>query len=398
MNEFVILPVDIPTLAFSRGLMQMMLGGLLLYVGSRGEHTHVARWWAIGFILNGISLFVFPIHLPAAWEGPRTVVNHLSLGASTVFFLLGFWEFGGQPRRIGLLVVLMAIPLASLLAWDFLWPNSRLRILCTASGQALFLILLQLSLGRAPRTELARIYRRLRIVVLAYLLVVVWSYTSLAHVLPTTASLNPGYHRAFFSVASLLFMLSLAVGCLALQFAWQAARNADLAMIDWQTGLLNRRGFFGAVRRNLQLQPGRDGPVSVIVLDIDHFKAINDRHGHAVGDLVLQQFGDLIRNLVEPGQLAARIGGEEFCIVMPGSRETVAAALAERIHARCRDIDIARDADREIDFTISAGVFEAAPQQTLDQALIHADEALYLAKRNGRDQVVIGNPASLPAT
>ncbi|MGA9422293.1 MAG: GGDEF domain-containing protein [Rhodanobacteraceae bacterium] len=395
MHEFVILPIDIPTLAFSRGFMQMMLGGLLLYVGNRGEGGDAARWWAAGFFLNGLSLFVFPIHVPAAWEPPRTAINHLTLGASTVFFLLGFWAFGRQPRRTWLLVLLMLIPLVSLLVWENLWPNSRLRILCTAGGQALFLILLQQSLRRAPRRELAQIYRRLRFVVVVYLFVVLWSYGSLAEVLPTTAYLAPSYHRAFFSVSSLLFMLSLAVGCLALQFASQAARNADLAMIDWQTGLFNRRGFFGVVRRDPQLQPGRDGTLSVIMLDIDHFKRTNDRYGHDAGDRVLQELGAQLRELAEPGQLAARMGGEEFCIVLPGRPQAAASALAERIRSRCRETHLTTETGLALDFTISVGVYEATPQQTVEQALIQADEALYRAKRSGRDQVIIGRPAAL---
>ncbi len=396
MHEFVILPVDIPTLAFSRGCMQMMLGGLLLYLGNRDEGSHAARWWAIGFFLNGVSLFVYPIEVPSAWERPRTEINHLALGASTVSFLLGFWIFSQQPRRVWLLTLLMAIPLISLIVWELIWPNSRLRILCTAVGQALFLILLQQSLQRAPRRELAQIYRRLRFVAIAYLLIVVWSYASLAEVLPTTPVLNLGYHRAFFSVTSLLFMLSLAVGCLALQFASQAARNADLAMIDWQTGLLNRRGFFGAAGNNLQLQPGREVPISVIALDIDHFKRINDLHGHATGDRVLKRLGEQLRQLAAPGQLAARMGGEEFCIVLPDSRQMAAAALAERIRACCHETRVTDEAGHAIDFTISAGVYETTPQQTLEQALIHADEALYLAKRSGRDKVIIGSPVALP--
>ena len=397
MHEFVILPIDIPTLAFSRGLMQIMLGGLLLYLGNRGEDTDAARWWAGGFFLNGISLFAFSIGVPDVWDQPLTQINHLALGASSVLLLLGFWSFSRQPRRVGLLVVLMAIPLISVLAWDIIWPNARLRILCTAGGQALFLILLQQSLLRAPRSELLEIYRRLRFVVIAYLFVVVWSYASLADVLPTTATLAPGYHRAFFSVSSLLFMLSLAVGCLALQFASQAARNADLAMIDWQTGLLNRRGFFDAARRDAQLQLERHVPFSVIMLDIDHFKRINDLHGHAVGDRALQQLATQLRQLAEPAQLTARMGGEEFCIVLPGSTQAAASTLAERIRARCRETLVSTDAGNSIDFTISIGVYTAAPRETLEQALIHADEALYQAKRGGRDQVFVGS-AALSAT
>ena len=108
----------------------------------------------------------------------------------------------------------------------------------------------------------------------------VWSYVVIAELLPTSARLDIGYHRALFSVASLLFMLSLAVACLALQFALLAARNEDLAMVDWVTGLLNRRGFFRAAEHADGWRSRADGMASVIVLDIDHFKRINDQHGH----------------------------------------------------------------------------------------------------------------------
>jgi diguanylate cyclase (GGDEF)-like protein len=396
MTEFVILPIDIPTLALSRGFVQMMMGGLLLYLGRRNEEADGATFWAIGFLLNGVSLFVFPIQVPAAWEQPRTVINHLALGASTVFFLLGFWRFGQRPRQLWILVLLMLIPFASLLAWEVLWPNARLRILCTASGQVLFLIALQQSLRLAPRVELAQLYRRLRVVVIIYLVVVVWSYASIADVLPTTAQINLGYHRSLFSVASLLFMLSLAMGCLALQFGSLAARNADLAMVDWQTGLLNRRGLFEAINRIEDLQAERDCTASVIALDIDHFKAINDRHGHALGDRVLQTVSRHLRELSGAGHLVARMGGEEFCIVLPESPDTIATVLAETIRSRCEETIVATEDGQTVRFTLSAGVCEGKASQPLERTLIEADEALYEAKRKGRNQVVLGNGKGTP--
>lgn len=395
MIDIVLLPIDIPTLALSRGLMQMMLAGLLLYLGSRDEGVGAARYWAIGFLLNGISLFVFPIQVPAAWEQPVTVVNHLTLGASSLFFLLGFWKFARQPPRIWILVLMIAIPVASLLAWEALWPNARLRVLSTACGQALFLVTLQGILGSAARSEIARIFRRLRYVVIGYLLIVVWSYASIAGVLPTSARLDAGYHRTLFSVASLLFMLALAVGCLALQFALLAARNADLAMIDWQTGLLNRRGFFSAAGRNGRLLSDEAGPASVIALDIDHFKKINDRHGHAAGDRVLQFIGDRLRDLAGPGHLVARMGGEEFCIVLSGNNPAAAVALAESIRSSCSEAEIKLDDGQAIRFTLSAGVCSASSGQSLDEALARADEALYLAKHEGRNRVVLGTTVAL---
>ncbi len=378
--------IDITTLAFSRGLMQLMLGGLLLYLGSRDQGARGARLWAAGFLFNGLSLFVFALDLPPLWETPSRIVNHMALGVSSAFFLAGFWKFGKQPGRLSLLILVVAIPAFSLLAWEWLWPNARMRILTTASSQALFLLVLQHSLAAPPRVELATIYRRLRLVVIAYLLLVVWGYGSVAEVLPTTARVDIGYHRLLFSGGSLLFMLTLAVGCLALQFALLAARSDDLAKTDWLTGLLNRRGLFQAVSERQANSAEGEGQ-SLIALDIDHFKQINDRYGHAAGDHVLQVLAGHLRALADTGVLVARIGGEEFSILVPDKPAEAAAALAERVRRRCDDETVVCSDGQPIRFTISAGVAEGAAVEPLEKALARADQALYEAKRQGRNQV-----------
>lgn len=391
ISDSIVFPIDIPTLALSRGIVQMMLGGLLLYLGTRHEDARGARWWAFGFLINGLSLFVFPLQIPEEWERARTVLNHLAVGVSSLCLLLGFWIFGQQTRRHWILFALIALPVTSLVAWEVLWPNTRWRVLTTASAQTLFLLALQHSLGAAPRAELSRMYRRLRYVVWAYLLVFVWSYASIADLLPTAARSDPGYHRSLFSVASLLFMLSLAVGCLALQFGLMAARNADLAMIDWLTGLLNRRGFFHAARDQVdQAKPVALHP-ALIAIDVDHFKRINDRHGHAAGDQVLQALAVQIKQLIGSGSLAARMGGEEFLILLPDAEPAAALALAETLRARCAALTMHGKHNVAFHFTVSAGVYAEQAVQSddhwLESALLRADDALYEAKHGGRDRV-----------
>lgn len=383
-----LVPVDIPTLALSRGLMQLMLAGLLACVGGGQEQGRGARLWAAGFLFNGLSLFMFSLRGEGSWESATIVANHLALGVSSACFLLGFWAFGGQRTHRWLAALMVAIPLAGLFAWEIAWPNARLRVLTTAVGQFVFLLALQHGLRDPPRHEVAHIYRRLRVLVLVYAAIVAWSYGNIADLLPTSARLDHAYHRVLFSVASLLFMLSLAVSCLALQFAMLAAHNEDLAMVDWLTGLLNRRGFFRAAEHAEGWRSRMDGTTSVIVLDIDHFKRINDRHGHAAGDRVLQALGDRLRELAAPSDLVARMGGEEFCIAMPGARREQAFARAEAILAHCRNTTVPGDDGRDIRFTLSAGVCEASPGQSLDEALARADAAMYTAKRDGRDRAI----------
>ncbi|HET9033643.1 MAG TPA: GGDEF domain-containing protein [Dokdonella sp.] len=385
--NFLNLSLDIPTITISRALIQAMLAGLLIHVGSQQERGDAPRFWALGLLLNGVALFLFVVDVPADWERVVTTGNHLAMGASSACFLLGFWRFAGQPANPALVTLMIVIPLIALLAWELLWPNARLRILFTAFGQALFLLALQHILTRPPRSEVAMICRRLRVIVIVYLLIFVWSYASIAGILPTSARLEATYHRALFSMASLLFMLSLAVACLALQFALLAARASDLAMIDWHTGLLNRRGFFRAIGNSEQQRSESGGTSSIILIDIDQFKSINDRFGHASGDSVLKVLADLLLEQSDDKHLVARTGGEEFCIVLPEGDQQDALALAETIRESSSRANIAAVDGRRIRFTISAGTCEILPGQSFDEALIRADNALYVAKREGRNRV-----------
>lgn len=160
------------------------------------------------------------------------------------------------------------------------------------------------------------------------------------------------------------------------------------AETDPLTGLANRRAFFEALRRYEILV--REGDrASVLMLDLDHFKRINDRYGHAVGDEVLQRFAEVLRDTVRGEDVPARIGGEEFAVLLPHTGLDGALTLAERIRSavaqRCSLPEYP-----ELQVTVSVGVSELSAQDTAaDRALVRADAALYEAKACGRDRVVI---------
>ncbi len=366
----------------------MMLAGLLLYMGSQDARSISARLWAAGLLLNGLSLLLFVMVVPPSWETGVTAANHIAVALGIACLLLGFWRFNEQPPRTWVLATILILLMFALFAWEFIWPNARLRVLGSAVGQALYLFVLQQALRVPPRQEVLHIYRRLRWVVIVYLLVFVWSYASIAEVLPVSARLDQGYHRGVFSVASLLFMLTLAVSCLALMFTVLAARNSDLAMTDWLTGVLNRRGFFLEAARECARQMDVERHMSIVLIDIDVFKRINDEHGHAAGDDVLKALTNVLRRWVGGANHIARIGGEEFCILLPETALDVARQLAELLRSKCEQTRVATHGSAPIRFTISAGVSQVAPSESIDQAINRADEALYVAKRDGRNRVV----------
>jgi len=168
-------------------------------------------------------------------------------------------------------------------------------------------------------------------------------------------------------------------------------RGIELSIVDPLTGLYNRRYMMNQLAQLMGRSAVDAVPVSVAAFDIDHFKQVNDTHGHDVGDDVLRQFADRVRDNVRPMDIVCRQGGEEFLVIMPGITGDLACMAAERI--RCavagRGFDIG-EGKQPLSVTVSAGVAtNEGPVPSDEQALLRqADEALYAAKKSGRNRVM----------
>ena len=164
-------------------------------------------------------------------------------------------------------------------------------------------------------------------------------------------------------------------------------RYYDLAMTDGLTGALNRRAFLDVARRDIARASRHGGDLAVIALDVDHFKQVNDRHGHAVGDAVLRDLCACLGRSVRDEDALGRLGGEEFAITLPETDEPSAHALADRLRRIVKQLSF-EGSDGPFSITISMGVAAArAGERSLSAALKRADAALYHAKRSGRDRV-----------
>lgn len=187
-----------------------------------------------------------------------------------------------------------------------------------------------------------------------------------------------------FQLGSLIEMLllSLALG----------SRVRELkhdSYLDALTGLCNRRHFDSQMQAEMQLARQLDRPLSLLLLDIDHFKRFNDEHGHQAGDRALQKVARLLQCEVRKPFTACRHGGEEFAVIMPDSTAQAAAVLAERLRR-----ELARMATDDTPLTLSIGVasLDDGPFEHPEQLFAAADEALYVAKRGGRDCVARYQP------
>jgi len=160
-----------------------------------------------------------------------------------------------------------------------------------------------------------------------------------------------------------------------------------LATIDELTGLFGRRHFMHLAERELARRHRTRGPVTAVMVDLDHFKRINDTHGHAVGDAVLRSIGEVLRAELRALDLAGRLGGEEFAVLLPETPLTTGKDIAERLRQITEASTVLLPDGRPLAFTASFGIAEHRPAESLDSLLHRADTALYKAKRAGRNRV-----------
>ena len=161
------------------------------------------------------------------------------------------------------------------------------------------------------------------------------------------------------------------------------------ARTDALTGLANRRVFRDTLEREIRRSRRYHWPLSLVLLDLDHFKVVNDSHGHMLGDLILQRVGSILRHAVREADVACRFGGEEFVVVLPETARLGGYAVAERIRRRVEAAFLDRPVGgHEVTMTVSGGL-ATFPEDGLHAAAIvaRADEALYGAKRAGRNRV-----------
>jgi diguanylate cyclase (GGDEF)-like protein len=229
----------------------------------------------------------------------------------------------------------------------------------------------------------------------AFAAALAWAYSAMR-----VAELQHGVDRVPASalahfLAELIFVCGNLVTLLWL-FLRQQRLISNLARTDALTGALNRRGLEQALA-GARREGALAAPSAIVMADIDHFKRINDMHGHRAGDAVLRQFSALVVEHKRPQDLFARLGGEEYCVLMPQTSAADAARWAEQLRATVQALPVSGAQGERLQMTASFGVAEVPPmpehwQQAFDDALARADDALYAAKAAGRNRVVVGAP------
>lgn len=383
---------DLRTLSFAIVALAFILALMLWLAARQARGMEGAYYWAAGQFCVGVGLTLTTIQ-------PFVSIPTVPVGDGIFFLGMGLTLSGIKlylekppPWVLVLIGTVATVVLAAY--FTSIVPNPTARVVLVSLGFGIFA-------AWAAHDLLIPVPQPMRT---AYWLTggsfACYALTSLSRaVVLSFEGGNPAYASNFIN------LLNSGVGAVALLCACfgfvlminyrMAVELERLASIDALTGTLNRRSLS---QRVLELAGGASEPptVGVAMLDIDHFKKINDRYGHPVGDEVLEHFARVARVALREGDLFARMGGEEFCAVLAHADEDRAAHVAERIRCLCSE----RPAEihgEKIHYTLSAGVTSGQLiNGSFDHLVRIADRALYYAKRHGRNQTV--RTSTLPSS
>ncbi len=386
MGRFLI--VDMHTLMLFGGAVALATAGALVFLRSLhhpsttalGLHALALALGGLGLIAAGLAPENRATIVPAIADA--TIAGSVMLACEAVRRL-----YGARPRPALLGAIVFALGVGCL-GFELVRTDPAARIAFTSALVAIVSSLTAARIARA-RDPAADVLRRL-LVVTGFANAMVWLLRSglAVEALGLPMSDVATADALSLGAGSLLALMPVIVTALILMA--MHARMADelraLAATDPLTRLVSRRVLFERGRPLLAAVRASDQPLAAMMVDIDHFKRVNDQHGHAVGDAVLRHCARQLREGSRSDSLVARYGGEEFALLVPLARPGDAFVAAERLRHRIAGRPCRADGI-EVPVTVSIGVAILRTGQTLEQLLAEADRLLYEAKRAGRNRV-----------
>jgi diguanylate cyclase (GGDEF)-like protein len=377
--------LDVNTLFLVTIYVEAILGLLLLFAWVQNTQISAVAWWGCAHLLRAGSIVLFGLY--------GNVTQAVSIDLANALLFLSFavtWSgarvFDGRPP---LPMYIAAGPVAWVIVAHLpsFAGDLELRILLSCGIVTCYTWLTAFEFWRGRSEPLVSRWPAIFMLFAHGSLFLL--RTPLAAVLPWSPS-SEVFDSVWLTVLSfeaLLFTIAIAFILLAMAKERTEYRHKTAAMIDPLTGIANRRSFLQDGNELMKRIDANPCPTAVLLMDLDHFKSINDRFGHAIGDRVLQVFADEARATVRAGDLLGRLGGEEFAAVLHNAGMDKAVVLAERM--RCAFAQAAREVDgRPIAATVSIGmVVNDACAFDLPGLLGQADHALYHAKERGRNRV-----------
>lgn len=362
-------------------MMTLIVGSLL-----RSRVAGIGQWGLANlFVLIALPLFALRGVAP---DWLSIAVANSCLGAGALLYFAGCAKFLGRSPMWPVLGTAQAVLMAAILGWTYIDDDTRARVLVSSVFHAAVLLATAvLILRHMPAKR-----RRYNYWLTAGLAV----FFALAHTVRGAiwATVGGGmdllaptpFNAALLTLGAVV-MPGMTMGAVMMIHDALLATAEDAANRDYLTGAVSRKHFDALARVEIARARARNWPLSLVIIDLDHFKHINDTHGHAGGDTVLREFVRLVRDNLRDGDVFGRMGGEEFSILLPGTDTPGAIRIADRLRTQASRHLVAGPFG-VCHYTISGGIATWHEGETLDKLCVRADRALYAAKISGRNLVL----------
>lgn len=388
--------LDTPTVAFVTVLVVCLQGGILTALWVIHRDMRGIGYWAIGALLIALGVlgaFLLSGALPSA---PLVIAN-IAIVAGFIVTWWGIDAFFGRRPGYRLGFALLAISAATIM-YFVATGNSRDRVLfligffALISGLRLYSMLREVN----PGTRFSQIMISLALAAQGiYYLVLATAVFSLP---PVDKPLAQVSIYGWLFLIPMLLSIVVVFGVVLLVNQTIAMRLQESARRDVLTEALTRRAMEEVAADELARSRRHSLPLSLLLLDIDHFKLVNDQYGHAAGDAALRQFAAAVRRCLRREDVFGRLGGEEFCALLPNTAVGGAAQLAERIRQSVANLAVEAGGHR-LSLKVSIGVASLGDQGgNWDELVNQADRAMYAAKRAGRNRVIVGEAQTAAAS
>lgn len=372
--------------AFFCILMLLVLSSLLR------SGTAGIKEWLVANVLASLALILYAF----GKELPVLIAYEVANGvyaAATAAMLAGFRRFFGKSRMDALLCAAVVLVMVAVALFHYVFDSFAWRTVVVASYQTAICVGIVLTIARSGadwRTHYPYVFTAAMAIVVAAGHGV-RSIIYLMHTSDVTSLLQPSPWNLFFVSAGTFVLPVLTFGAVMMVHDTMLAKAEDAANRDFLTGAWSRRAFFELAEREL-LRARRTGrELSLLMLDVDHFKRINDERGHAVGDQVLVDLVARAATVIRAEDCFARIGGEEFVVLLPETDRPSALVVAERLRTTMQQpaaTETAKGRPAIPVYTISIGIAILRGFESPHELMRRADAGLYAAKAMGRNRVV----------
>ena len=382
--------LDVNTLFMVTIYVEAILGLLLLFAWAQNTAIHAVCWWGFAHLIRAASVMLFGMYGAAPDLITIDLANALLFTAFAVTWT-GARVFDGRPVEPVYLVT-GAVLWLLVCRLPVLADAIDVRALVASGIITAYTWLTAYEFWRGRSEQLVSRWPAIFMLFSHGALFLL--RTPLVSMLPWSPSNREMFGSVWLTVLSfeaLLFTISIAFILLAMAKERTELRHRTAAMIDPLTGISNRRAFLHDADLLTKRHANKPKPTAVLLIDLDHFKSINDRFGHALGDRVLEVFTESARQSLRTSDLFGRLGGEEFAAVMHDTSRDKAVAAAERLREsfaqKAQEVD-----GCTVCATVSIGIVLCqGPVLDVPELLAQADQALYFAKEHGRNRVELAS-------